>query len=225
MNRLSSGAAAVSLMCLASAASGQFIPPPCSPPGPFEDVPDTHDFCPWIQQLANDQITLGCGGGNYCPDSPVTRAQMAFFLERATRGTAAWNPDQARKFYVTQTADAQNGADADTVCAEGYHFASLSEIFDTTQLEYDTTLGYTNPDSGQGPPSAVSGWVRTGYLSYTFANPGQANCANWTSDSASDYGTFVQFSVNWMNAATVISPWAAQTHTCDGLDRSWCVQD
>ena len=25
-------------------------------------------------------VTAGCGGGNYCPDAPVTRAQMAVFL-------------------------------------------------------------------------------------------------------------------------------------------------
>lgn len=27
-------------------------------------------------------ITGGCGGGNYCPENPVTRAQMAVFLVR-----------------------------------------------------------------------------------------------------------------------------------------------
>jgi hypothetical protein len=25
-------------------------------------------------------IAAGCGGGNYCPEQPVTRAQMAVFL-------------------------------------------------------------------------------------------------------------------------------------------------
>jgi hypothetical protein len=27
-------------------------------------------------------ITAGCGDGNYCPESAVTRAQMAVFLVR-----------------------------------------------------------------------------------------------------------------------------------------------
>jgi hypothetical protein len=129
-----------------------------------------------------------------------------------------------RKFYLTQTA-AQDGAGADTACGAGYHFAALSEIFDTTQLEYDTTLGYTNEDSGQGLPSAISGWVRTGYLSFTTAFAGQSNCANWSSSSAGDYGTFVLFSPNWLGAATVVSPWAANTQTCNNVGRSWCVQD
>ncbi|HEX4438485.1 MAG TPA: S-layer homology domain-containing protein, partial [Thermoanaerobaculia bacterium] len=28
-------------------------------------------------------ITGGCGNGNYCPDGPVTRGQMAVFLSKA----------------------------------------------------------------------------------------------------------------------------------------------
>jgi len=33
--------------------------------------------------LAASGVTAGCGGGNFCPDAPVTRAQMATFLSRA----------------------------------------------------------------------------------------------------------------------------------------------
>jgi len=36
-----------------------------------------------INAVADRGITLGCGGGNYCPDSPVTRDEMASFLARA----------------------------------------------------------------------------------------------------------------------------------------------
>jgi len=46
----------------------------------FGDVPTTHWAAAWIKQLAAEGITGGCGGGNYCPESPVTRAQMAVFL-------------------------------------------------------------------------------------------------------------------------------------------------
>jgi hypothetical protein len=69
-----------------------YVPPPCTPPGPFTDVPHQDPFCPWIQQLVTDQITAGCGGSNYCPNAGMTRAQMAVFLELAMRGTAAWSP-------------------------------------------------------------------------------------------------------------------------------------
>jgi hypothetical protein len=52
----------------------------------FSDVPDTHDFFKYIQRMFEDGITVGCGGGNYCPDSSVTRAQMAVFIMRALYG-------------------------------------------------------------------------------------------------------------------------------------------
>jgi S-layer homology domain len=37
----------------------------------------------WIEQIASDGITAGCGGGNFCPQAAVTREQMAVFLMRA----------------------------------------------------------------------------------------------------------------------------------------------
>lgn len=58
-----------------------------NPPTPltqrFNDVPPSNQFYNFIDRLAALNITLGCGGGNYCPTSPVTRGQMAAFLVRA----------------------------------------------------------------------------------------------------------------------------------------------
>ncbi len=58
------------------------VPPACIPPGVFLDVPCPGLFTNWIEQLAAEQVTAGCGGGNYCPDSSNTRGQMAVFLVR-----------------------------------------------------------------------------------------------------------------------------------------------
>jgi IPT/TIG domain/S-layer homology domain len=55
-----------------------YVPPPCS--GDFLDVPCPSTFAPWIEQLAAEGITGGCGGGNFCPGQAVTRGQMAAFL-------------------------------------------------------------------------------------------------------------------------------------------------
>lgn len=55
-----------------------YTPPPAT--GVFTDVPVGYWADSWIEQLAAEGITGGCGGGNYCPDAPVTRAQMAIFL-------------------------------------------------------------------------------------------------------------------------------------------------
>ena len=80
-------------MSLSTSPVGAYDPPDCSG-GPFLDVTPSHPYCEWIQQFELDGITtpVGCGGGNYCPDGPVTRAQLAMHLERAMRGTADWYP-------------------------------------------------------------------------------------------------------------------------------------
>jgi hypothetical protein len=46
----------------------------------FGDVPCPSLFADWIEQLAAEGITGGCGNGNYCPGNAVTRGQMAVFL-------------------------------------------------------------------------------------------------------------------------------------------------
>ncbi len=57
-----------------------YLPP--APTGRFADVSTAHWAAGWIERLAAEGITGGCGGGNYCPEAPVTRAQMAVFLVR-----------------------------------------------------------------------------------------------------------------------------------------------
>lgn len=57
-----------------------YSPPPAT--GVFNDVDLSHWAVHWIEQLAVEGITAGCGGGNYCPDAQVTRDQMAVFLVR-----------------------------------------------------------------------------------------------------------------------------------------------
>lgn len=55
--------------------------PPATPT--FGDVPSSHPFYQFIEALAKSGITGGCGGGNFCADSALTRGQMAVFLSKA----------------------------------------------------------------------------------------------------------------------------------------------
>jgi hypothetical protein len=57
-----------------------YLPPPAT--GIFADVPVGSFADAFVEQLAAEGITAGCGNGNYCPDDPITRAQMAVFLVR-----------------------------------------------------------------------------------------------------------------------------------------------
>ena len=63
-------------------ALGEFSPP-TPPMQRFLDVPPSNSFYNFIDRMAVLNITLGCGGGNYCPSQNVTRSQMAAFLVRA----------------------------------------------------------------------------------------------------------------------------------------------
>lgn len=58
-----------------------YTPPQAT--GVYIDVPLGDFAVDWIEQLAAEGISGGCGNGNYCPNDPVTRAQMAVFLARA----------------------------------------------------------------------------------------------------------------------------------------------
>ncbi len=58
---------------------------PVTPAGTFADVPADGPFAAEIEGLLAAGITKGCSADPplYCPDDPVTRAQMATFLARA----------------------------------------------------------------------------------------------------------------------------------------------
>ena len=49
----------------------------------FNDVPTSDPAFQYIEALFASGITAGCSGGNYCPDAPLTRRQMAVFLSKA----------------------------------------------------------------------------------------------------------------------------------------------
>jgi hypothetical protein len=48
----------------------------------FNDVPASDGAFQFIEALVASGVTAGCGGGNYCPDAPLTRRQMAVFLSK-----------------------------------------------------------------------------------------------------------------------------------------------
>ncbi|MGH9379978.1 MAG: PQQ-dependent sugar dehydrogenase [Thermoanaerobaculia bacterium] len=66
-----------------------YVPPACT--GVFADVPCPSLFADWIEDLVARGITAGCGGGNYCPGTSVSRDQMAVFLSK-TFGLSLYGP-------------------------------------------------------------------------------------------------------------------------------------
>ncbi|HEY1249600.1 MAG TPA: S-layer homology domain-containing protein [Thermoanaerobaculia bacterium] len=71
--------AEISVLLLKMEHGSDYEPPPATGTM-FDDVPADAFAAAWIEQLAREGVTAGCGGGNFCPDDPVTRAQAAAFV-------------------------------------------------------------------------------------------------------------------------------------------------
>ncbi|HHQ49198.1 MAG TPA: S-layer homology domain-containing protein, partial [Acidobacteria bacterium] len=78
-----------------------FTPMPCQ--GTFADVVcESTPNADYIEQLYADGITTGCSQGPpllYCPNDPVTRAQMATFITRAAYGPSFVPPAPTGTVY------------------------------------------------------------------------------------------------------------------------------
>ena len=152
--------------------------------------------------------TGSAAGGNYCADGSCSR-------------------NGKRMFYLNQTS--VNGSLALNTCASGYHMASWWEILDPSGLQYDTSRGYLVEDSGNGPPTSLYGWVRTGKGSGGSVDPGGSSCNGYTSTSGLGTNVALNRSWNWdLNTATseLVAPWwNGRTDSCSTSQRVWCVQD
>jgi len=112
--------AQMAVFLLKSKYSSDYVPPPATGTV-FADVPADNGFAPWIENLAALGITGGCGGGNYCPDSPVTRGQMAVFLLKTKEGSTYDPPDCTGVF-------------ADVPCTPGTGFSDFIEELYSRQI-------------------------------------------------------------------------------------------
>lgn len=135
-----------------------------------------------------------------------------------------------KRFYLRTP-----GVDADgvlTACGAGFHFASLWEIAEPSNLQYafDHPDAHTRSDSGNGPPSGTLGWIRTGFSGDDSSVPGKANCDQWWY-SFSTYGTVAKLSEYWddpaLNGWALVwgTPWAAKTVACNAGYYVWCIED
>ena len=81
---------------------GAAYQPPAATGTMFIDVPLSHPFAKWIEQLAREGITAGCSLNPplYCPEDGVTRGQMAVFLLRAKHGPGYQPPAATGTMFI-----------------------------------------------------------------------------------------------------------------------------
>ena len=63
----------------------------------FLDVDGSHPFHDFVESIFRAGITASCTGGDFCVDSPVTRAEMAVFLLKSQFGPQPCAPDGDRR--------------------------------------------------------------------------------------------------------------------------------
>jgi hypothetical protein len=93
--------------------------PPASTGSVFPDVPVDHWAGDFIEVLASEGITAGCGGGFYCPDSLINRAEMAVFLLKAEHGSGWVPPPPTGTVFTDIPAGHWAGAFIEALAAEG----------------------------------------------------------------------------------------------------------
>ena len=144
-----------------------YVPPACT--GIFTDVACPGGFAVnWIERFYNDGITAGCNAAplEYCPDNPVTRAQMAVFVEKAVRGTGTWSPGDLGNSNTGLGAGAllNNSPYAENDTAVGYQ-ALYTQSFTNGNSPYDSyntaigsfSLNLNQPDGGNGGTGGTGG--------------------------------------------------------------------
>ena len=76
--------AQMAVLLLRAKHGAAYEPPPCQ--SLFADVTCPGPFANWIEQLAVEEITAGCGSGDYCPNTAVDRRQAAVLLLKTKEG-------------------------------------------------------------------------------------------------------------------------------------------
>jgi len=104
---------------LLRAEHGAAYQPPPATGSVFLDVPASAFAAAWIERLAAEGITGGCGGGNYCPGAPVSRAQMAPLLLRTEHGPSYQPPAATGTVFLDVPASAFAAAWIERLHAEG----------------------------------------------------------------------------------------------------------
>jgi hypothetical protein len=167
-------------------------------------------------------LLLSCG---------LTIAALLAYLALTGESAAAVGKDTSGETSLAQSIEMRrfylswgwySAIDAPNSCAAGYHFASLWEIADPSNLKYNTSLGRDKDDSGEGPPSGYYARLRTGYASDNSATPGNANCDGWTSTTGQ--GTKAALLPNWSSSPD-IGVWDVMASDCSATSTIWCVED
>jgi hypothetical protein len=110
--------ASIAVFLLRGKNGGAYAPPPATGTV-FGDVAAGSAAADFIEELANEGVTAGCGGGNYCPAAPLTRASMAVLLLKTEHGSAYAPPPATGMVFADVPVDAFAADWIEQLAAEG----------------------------------------------------------------------------------------------------------
>ncbi len=84
--------AQMAVFLLKSKLGVSYLPPACTGTVFGDVLCQGGPYDSWVEDLAARGIAVGCGQGNYCPDAPVTREQMAPLLLKCLLGSGYTPP-------------------------------------------------------------------------------------------------------------------------------------
>jgi S-layer homology domain len=93
--------------------------PPAATGTVFGDVPANGFAAAWIEEISAEGIAAGCGGGKYCPNASVTRAQMAVLLLKSELGSTYVPPAATGTVFADVPAGAFAAAWIEDLAARG----------------------------------------------------------------------------------------------------------
>jgi photosystem II stability/assembly factor-like uncharacterized protein len=110
--------AQVSVFLLRAKNGAAFLPPPATG-SVFGDVPASAFAASWIEELAAEGISAGCGGGNFCPNAALSRAEGAVMVLKALHGSDFNPPPATGTVFADVPADAFAASWIEELAAEG----------------------------------------------------------------------------------------------------------
>jgi hypothetical protein len=78
---------------------------PPAPVGLFDDVPVSYWAAGWIEQLANDGLSSGCGERSFCPEDVISRSQLAVMVGKAIFSDPSTFPEYEGSSFVDVEAE------------------------------------------------------------------------------------------------------------------------
>jgi gametolysin peptidase M11/S-layer family protein len=125
----------------------------------FSDVPSTNGYHNFVEKVVRFGVTAGCGGGNYCPNSNITRAQMAVFLLIAEHGSGYSPPAATGTVFSDVSATSFAAAWIERLAAEGVTAGCGAGRFcptaSVTRAEMAVLLLRTRYGAAYVPPTAT----------------------------------------------------------------------